>query len=272
VFECVINIAEGSDDEHLRSLTNAAGASLRDRHSDAIHNRSVFTLINDAESLATDVRALVACAFDRLTLATHTGVHPRFGVVDVVPFVALSDEGTETAQRLRDATATWIAATYEVPCFFYGPSADGLRTLPEVRRRAFVDLAPDVGPMQAHPRYGASALGNRPILLAWNMWLEGTPLDETRRLAASVRQHFTAVRTLGFDLGGEYTQVSCNIIDVTATGPDEVYDFVVERLSHGRVVRCELVGLAPQSVLDRTPTERWLTLGLSRDATIEARR
>ena len=111
--------------------------SLRDLHADAFHNRSVFTLINDPEPLVGDVRALIGAAFKTLDLRAHEGVHPRFGVVDVVPFVALEPDTPSRAIELRDDTAQWISDTFDVPVFLYGPVDGAVRTLPDVRQHAF---------------------------------------------------------------------------------------------------------------------------------------
>jgi len=97
LFECVVNIAEGRRLDVLDELDHAAGSSLRDRHSDAEHHRSVFTLIHHEPQLVNDVQHLISAAFERLDLRSHEGVHPRFGVVDVVPFVALKDKSVDRA-------------------------------------------------------------------------------------------------------------------------------------------------------------------------------
>jgi len=89
VFECVLNISEGRNHDLLETLRATAGISLRDLHADQFHNRAVFTLINDRDALSHDVRELIRASFEGLDLRIHEGVHPRFGVVDVVPFVAL---------------------------------------------------------------------------------------------------------------------------------------------------------------------------------------
>ncbi|HET9089368.1 MAG TPA: hypothetical protein VFN54_03590 [Acidimicrobiales bacterium] len=269
MFECVLNLSEGRRLDVLDALSDAAGESLRDRHADAFHHRSVFTLINDADQLVFDVRNLIDVALTQLDLTSHQGVHPRFGVVDVVPFVALDAREAPRACALRDDTAHWLAATHDVPVFFYGPLEGGERSLPEVRRRAFRDLSPDVGPAAAHPRFGASALGCRPILVAWNLWLEGVDLDAARRIARALRR--PGLRTLAFTVGAA-VQVSCNVIDVSAVTLSSVYDEVSARLPRGgRIARAELVGLAPKSLLDAEEPSRWEQLDLSAQRTIEAR-
>jgi glutamate formiminotransferase len=269
VLECVINISEGRNPDVLDTLSVRAGASLRDRHTDQFHNRSVFTLINDSGPLVQDVRALITSAFAVLDLRTHEGVHPRFGVVDVVPFVALDSEDPDRALFLRDECAQWIAGTFDVPIFLYGPVGANFRSLPEVRNGAFRVLTPDFGPANASSKLGAVALGARGVLVAWNLWLEHVSRDEARALAKSIRR--SEVRSLAFRCG-ESMQVSCNLIQPSVVGPGVVFDEVLALLPpDGQIVRAELVGLVPRSVLEAEDESRWAQLGLSENQTIEGR-
>ena len=213
-----------------------------------------------------------------LSLGEHEGAHPRFGVVDVVPFVPLGPGGAPgpppcDAAPARDAFAAWAGAELGVPCFCYGPLADGsVRTLPDVRRHAFADLAPDAGPPVPHPLAGAMAVGARGVLLAWNLWLAGAGAALARRIAARLRS--PEVRVLGFDLPSG-AQVSCNLVDPLRVGPGAVFDRVEELLVEGApgalIARCELVGLAPAAVVEATPRARWAQLDLSPERTVEAR-
>jgi glutamate formiminotransferase / 5-formyltetrahydrofolate cyclo-ligase len=269
VFECVINISEGRNLDLLDELHEIAGPSLRDLHADPFHNRSVFTLINAPESLIHDVRALIGEAFKTLDLRAHDGVHPRFGVVDVVPFVALEAETPSRAVDLRDDTARWIGTTCDVPVFLYGPVDGDIRTLPEVRKHAFAALAPDFGPAEASDKLGAVALGARPVLVAWNLWLTGVSRDDARAIAKAIRR--PEVRALALR-AGEHMQVSCNLIDPLVVGPGAVYDEVAALLPPAaEIVRAELVGLVPRAVLDAEERSRWDELGLGEDLTIEGR-
>jgi glutamate formiminotransferase len=269
VFECVINLSEGRDASRVDALGATAGPSLRDLHADRFHNRSVFTLINAANELTRDVHALVGAAFTTLDLTRHEGVHPRFGVVDVVPFVALAPGDAEEAVALRDETASWIADTFNVPVFLYGPVDGALRTLPELRKSAFRTLAPDKGPQRASATLGASALGARGLLVAWNLWLRGVTLDEARGIARAVRR--PEVRALAFAVGDE-VQVSCNLIAPLEVGPSVVFDQVASLLrGAGAIDHAELVGLAPWALLKRESPERWSQLDLSPERTIESR-
>jgi glutamate formiminotransferase len=269
VLECVVNISEGRDDDILERLSAAAGVSLRDRHSDGFHNRSVFTLINTTAELLRDVRNLVTAALGLLDLAEHEGVHPRLGVVDVVPFVALTPDLSATAIHLRDLCAQWIATSHQVPVFLYGALDSGERTLPYVRAHAFKGLAPDYGPSRPDPRSGAVVVGARDVLVAWNLWLQGVNLERARLLAQLIRR--PGVRALGLEVGDQ-VQVSCNLVDLALARPSEVYDHVSSHLRKGASIeRAELVGLIPRSLLELEDPERWEQLGLSEDSTIESR-
>ena len=152
MLECVINVSEGSDPGRLRTVTDSAGRDLLDVHSDPDHNRSVLTVVGIAAP-----RDVTRAAVATLDIRSHAGVHPRLGVVDVVPFVALTGSTFDDAVAARDDFARWAADELGVPCFLYGPE----RTLPSIRAGAFSDLAPDVGPATAHPRAGAVCVGAR---------------------------------------------------------------------------------------------------------------
>ena len=228
----------------------------------------MVTLLGEPDELVADVRALVRACTARLDLGTHQGVHPRFGVVDVLPFVPLGTAPMAQAVELRDATARWLADELGIAVFLYGPLDDGsVRTLPEVRREAFGGLVPDAGPTKPHETAGATAVGARGLLVAWNVWLEGVDLERARQLASMVRG--PGVRALGLEVD-DAVQVSCNLVDPLHTTPDVVVDQIRAALRADEVVqRCELVGLAPAAMLGSIPRERWTELDLSIETTIE---
>jgi glutamate formiminotransferase len=264
VLECVVNISEGQQAQVLAAVAAAAGPDLLDVHTDADHNRSVLTLVGEAAP-----RAVARAAVARIDLRDHHGVHPRLGVVDVVPFVPLAGATMADAVTARDRFLAWMASELGVPGFAYGPGAggpgDGERTLPEVRRGAFVALAPDAGPAQPHPSAGAVAVGAREVLVAWNVWLAEPDLATARRIAREIRGPH--LRALGLPVDGG-AQVSMNLVTPDVLGPDEAWDLVVQRAP---VARAELVGLLPSSALARIDPARWGQLDLDEDRTIEHR-
>jgi glutamate formiminotransferase len=242
---------------------------LLDLHSDPHHHRSVLTLAGDDEPLEAAARDLARRTVALLDLREHAGAHPRFGVLDVVPWVAL--EGwplrdaaggpatSDRAWRARDRFALWAAAELKVPVFLYGPE----RSLPQVRRDAWGTLGPDAGPGAPHPTAGSVAAGCRPLMVAYNLWLAGADLATARAIAAAIRS--PEVRALGFALGDQ-VQVSCNLLAPLAVGPARVRDQVGRRAD---VERAELVGLVPEIVLRSVPEERWPELDLAPERTIE---
>jgi glutamate formiminotransferase / 5-formyltetrahydrofolate cyclo-ligase len=260
VLECVVNVSEGRDSPGLDAVTAAAGAQLLDLHRDEHHNRAVLTLAGDGVEAA--ARRVARAAVDHLDLRTHTGVHPRFGVVDVVPFVPLHTSTLAGAIAARDRFASWAGETLELPCFLYGPE----RSLPSIRRGAFRNVPPDAGPRQPHPTAGACAVGARPPLVAFNLWLRDTTIDTARELAVALRNEH--VRALGLVVG-DHVQVSMNLLSPVEVGPAAVYDAVAA--SGTPIARAELVGLVPRAVLEATPTGRWEQLDLDEERTIEAR-
>jgi glutamate formiminotransferase / 5-formyltetrahydrofolate cyclo-ligase len=270
LLECVMNLSEGRDKKVISALMAAAGPCLLDLHSDPDHHRSVLTLAGPGKDVDAGARAVATVAVAKIDIRGHAGVHPRIGALDVVPFVDLVEEGQpgrladgrlERAVEHRDAFAQWAARDLHLPCFLYGPE----RTLPELRREAWSTLLPDPGPTTPHPSAGAAAVGVRPVLVAYNIWLADNDLDQARQVARSIRS--ADVRTLGL-AAGTSVQVSCNLIAPWRVGPGAVYDFVA---SQAAVDRAELVGLVPLSVLEAEPRHRWSELGLSPSATIEAR-
>jgi glutamate formiminotransferase len=244
---------------------------LLDVHSDTDHHRSVLTLGGPAPDVVMASRAVVREACALVDMRVHRGVHPRLGAADVVPFVAL-DGGLGEAVSLRDDFARWAGPHLQLPCFLYGPE----RSLPTVRREAFRTLDPDTGPPVPHPTAGASAVGARPVLVAYNVWVAGPDDGETsaltlaRLVARTVRG--PALRALGLPVGSG-AQVSCNLIDPDVLGPAQAYDLIARTITQlgGSVVRAELVGLVPAGVLAAIPVSRHRELDVSQDRTIEAR-
>ena len=266
VLECVVNVSEGRRPEVVAALAGAGGPCLLDVHSDAAHHRSVFTLAGDAEVLEICVRALAEMAVTTVDLKGHEGAHPRFGVLDVVPWVPLTGwplgpAPLDDAVAARGRFAAWAGAALDLPCFLYGPE----RSLSELRRLAWSELLPDTGPGRPHPTAGSSAVGARAELVAYNLWLEEPDLALARRIAATLRG--PDIRALGLQVG-DAVQVSCNLVNPSRQRPDAVFDAVAARAP---VARAELVGLLASRILDAIPAHRWPELDLDEERTIEAR-
>lgn len=277
MLECVPNVSEGRDRPVLDALTEACGPALLDRHVDPDHHRSVFTLAGpgswDALTAVVDLATAVA---DHVDLRAHTGVHPRLGALDVVPFVAL-DAPLLQAIDAAYAFAAWVNTELAVPVFFYDGCADAHRSLPEVRRDAFTRIAPDLGIPEPHPRLGAVAVGARRPLVAVNCWLGSDDVARARAVAAAVRERdggLPGVRALGLLLPSRgVAQVSMNLVDLERTGLEPACVAVrdlVEAVGD-RVTRVELVGLVPAAELARCSPEFLAWTGLGPEVTIEGR-
>ena len=241
-----VNVSASRPGPDLDAILDAARPSTLDVHWDLHHNRSVVTVV--------DPYPLTRVAVERLDLRAHTGVHPRFGVVDVVPFVPFAGSTMTDALRARDAFAAWLAEELGVPSALYGPDGPGL---PELRR----DVLPRLTP---HPTAGVVAVGARGPLVAYNLWVD-VDLATAQATARAVRS--PAVRALGLPVG-DRVQVSMNLVDPLEVGPGAAYDAVAALVP---VVGAELVGLVPEAVLRAEPERRWAELDLAADRTVEAR-
>ena len=277
MLECVVNVAEGRDAAVLSRLATACGDTLLDLHADPDHHRSVFTLAGPGpRDAAWAAAALTRAAAAELDLSGHEGVHPRFGILDVVPFVALSEPSAVAVDAAREFAAR-IAAELGIPSFLYGAADPEGRDLPSLRRDAFTHRAPDVGPPQPHPRWGATAVGARPPLVAVNCWLDRDDLALARSVATTVRERdggLRGVRALGFRLRSTgQVQVSMNVTDLTATTVEAACDGVAAgaQTAGARVVRVEWVGLVPAEALERCSPAFRARTGLDRSRSIEGR-
>lgn len=274
MLECVVNVSEGRDSSVISAIAAAGGDQVLDVHSDPDHHRSVVTLAGSSTEQA--AREVARRTVELVDIRHQRGVHPRIGALDVVPFVPLGPDGSASADpdldaalRARDEFADWAASTLALPCFLYGPE----RRLPDVRRRAFSDLPPDRGPSRPHPTAGACAVGARPPLVAYNLWLSTSEPQVAASMARELRGAQPAtVRAIGLAVAGS-TQVSCNLLQPSRFGPAECYD-AVERLAAEqgvKITRAELVGLVPAYLVQSTPPARWAQLDLDPERTIEAR-
>ena len=258
-LESVPNFSEGRDQATIDALAEALGGeALLDVHSDVDHNRSVFTLVGEDESLVDALVSGIACARDRIDLRRHEGAHPRIGAADVVPLVPIEPEDMPRARAAAKTLAARVGDELGLPVFLYGELADGRgpaffrRGGPDELQRRIDDgeLTPDFGPKRLHASAGAVLIGARSPLIAFNVNLRGE-LEAAKEVAALVRESgggFPGVRALGLDLpSAELVQVSMNVEDWEAAA---LYDIVArieqEALFRGAtVVGSELVGLMP---------------------------
>ena len=274
IIECVPNISEGRRADLVARVASAVtavqGVRLLDHSSDASHNRSVFTMAGDAAPLKQAVLALYGVAVREIDLRSHTGEHPRIGAVDVVPFVPIQGITMEECVALAREVGASVAEKFGVPVFLYEEAASqpARKNLEDIRRGEFEGLtakmaspawAPDFGPAQPHPTAGASVIGARMPLIAYNINLATDRLEVAKKIAAAIRHSsggYRFVKAMGVRLDdrGGIAQVSMNLTNYEKTPVFRVFETVKrEAARYGvAVLESEIVGLVPSQALVST--------------------
>jgi len=270
LFEAVPNFSEGRDGTKISGITGAVGAVPGVRvlglHSDPDHNRSVLTFAGEEEAVLSGATTLAKACSAELDLASQSGEHPRMGVLDVLPFVPLEGATMEDAVRLARRAGESLGLL-GFPVFLYGSAATAphRRALPDIRRGGYEGLAsrlkdsrwkPDYGPETLDPHKGAVAVGARPFLVAFNVFLDTDDLGVAREVARQVRESgggLPAVRALGFGVGGK-AQVSMNLTNFERTPIPVALEAVRSAAADlgASVDSTELVGLAPLEAILQT--------------------
>ena len=268
IVECVPNFSEGRRleviDDILRSMQAVPGVFILDRHSDPDHNRTVITMAGNPKSMEEAALAAIACASRRIDLSRHSGVHPRIGATDVVPFVPL--QGSSRAECIPLARRVGQRAGEElgIPVYLYEDAAllPARRNLAAVRLGQYEGLCnairddplrkPDYGPAFLGPA-GATAIGVRGPLIAFNVFLETERVDTARAVARAIREssgglpHLKALGLLVRNRG----QVSMNLTDYTQTSIQQAYEAVQHETKRQgvRIAWSEIVGLVPEAAM-----------------------
>src|SRR5262252_8548641 len=244
VVECVPNFSEGRDLAKVEAIVSAMretpGVFLLDRESDADHNRSVITLAGDPEAIAEAALRGVGKAAELIDLTKHSGAHPRLGATDVLPFVPIEGVTIEDCVVLAKKVGREIWNRYRIPVYFYEAAAqrpertnlenirkgqfEGLRE--EVLRNP--DRSPDVGDPRLHPTAGATVVGARKFLIAYNINLNTPDVEIAKKIAEAVRFSSGGLRFVkgaGFLVRGQ-AQVSMNLTDFEQTPIHRVFELV----------------------------------------------
>lgn len=293
MFECVPNYSEGRDADKIEKIVDCfrgvKGVKLLDYSSDSDHNRSVVTVIGEREPLKAAVVASIGKALELIDLNVHTGQHPRMGAVDVVPFIPLRGATMEEADALAKEVAREAAEKYSLPVFLYEQSASAPHrvNLADVRKGQFEGMAekmkdramwaPDFGPETIHPTGGATAIGARAPLVAFNVNLSTDNMDIARSIVHAVRHidgGFRYCKALPVELKERgIVQVSMNLTDYRKTAIYRVVEAIrTECRRYGvSIVGSELVGLVPMQALTDC-AEYYLQLeNFSPDQVLESR-
>jgi glutamate formiminotransferase len=290
VIECVPNVSEGRRLDVIEKMTAALeavpGLRVLDVQSDASHNRSVFTLAGDAAALSAGIPALFEHAMADIDLRNHKGEHPRLGAVDVVPFIPIDGVTMDDCVKLAKAVAADVASRFTLPIYLYedASSNPARKNLEDIRRGEFEGLAakmtkpewaPDYGPAAPHQSAGASVIGARMPLIAYNINLDTDRLDVAKKIASAIRMSsggLRYVKAMGIPLEDRgIVQVSMNLTNYEKTPIFRVFDLVKrEAERYGvSVLESEIVGLVPAAAL-RQSVEYYLQLeGFSADQVLE---
>src|SRR3954452_24895301 len=270
LIECIPNVSEGRRPEIVAAMADAMRrlptVRLLDYSSDASHNRSVFTLVGDAAGVEAAVLALFERALATIDLRTHTGEHPRLGAVDVVPFVPIEGITMSECVALAKRVGAAVAERFQLPVYLYEEaSTNPLRkNLEDIRRGEFEGLeakmtsagwAPDFGAAAPHATAGASVVGARMALIAYNINLATDRLDVAKKIAAGIRHSsggYRYVKSMGITLEDRgIVQVSMNLTNFEKTPIFRVFETVKrEAARYGvAVLESEIVGLVPSAAL-----------------------
>ncbi len=270
LVECVPNFSEGRDpaviDALRDAIANTPGAHVLDVSSDPSHNRTVITFVASLDAAVPAAFAAMAVARDRIDLTTHQGEHPRIGATDVVPFVPLDGTTMDDCIALARELGARAANELGIPVYLYERAATrpDRENLADVRRGEFEGLrtdittnparVPDFGAAAVHPTAGATAIGARPFLVAYNVYLgDAKNLPVAKEIAKAIRGSsggLRYVKGLGLEVDGQ-AQVSMNLVDTEKTPLHRVFEIVKsEAAAHGvQPTWSELVGLVPERVL-----------------------
>ncbi|HUS17501.1 MAG TPA: glutamate formimidoyltransferase [Chloroflexia bacterium] len=292
LVECVPNFSEGRRPEVIRqvvaAIEEAPGIRLLDVESNPDHNRSVVTFVGEPQAAAEAAFRLTEAAVRMLNMEEHTGEHPRIGAMDVVPFVPISGVSMDECVALARQVGQRIGTELQVPVYLYAQAAStpARRRLPDVRQGQYAGLKaaistperkPDFGPAQMHPSAGATAVGARPALIAFNVNLATRSISVARAIARGVRESsggLVNVQAMGVELAEQgLVQVSMNLLDYTHTPIHRAFELVrIEAERHGVLIAgSEIVGLVPvDALLDAAGF--YLRLGgFRREQTLELR-
>ncbi len=273
IIECIPNFSEGRRPEAIERILGPVrrtpGLHILDFSSDANHNRSVLTLAGDETSLFAGLLALFEAASAEIDLTTHQGEHPRLGAVDVVPFVPIQGVTMAECVALAKRLGAEVASRFSIPVFLYedAASTEERKNLANIRKGEFEGLAakmkepkwaPDFGPASPHTTAGATVIGAREPLIAYNINLGTSSLEIADRIAKAIRHlsgGFRFVKAMGVKLEDRgIVQVSINMTNFKKTPLHRVFEAVrSEAERYGvPIVGSEIVGLVPAEALQAT--------------------
>lgn len=259
IVECVPNFSEGKDQKIINAIFDAAkigSARVFELEHNASHNRMLFTIVGDPEEVMASVFESIKVATKLIDMNKHTGEHPRIGATDVVPFVPVSGVSMEECVEMAKKLGKKVADELSIPVFLYEEAATKpeFRNLADIRKGEYEGIkinmrVPDFGPSKTHPTAGATVIGARKYLVAFNVNLDTSDVDIAKKIAAKIREKdggLPGVKALGFEVDGK-AQVSMNLVDFEKTNFDEAYRSIeMEAKTLGvKIKSSEIYGMIP---------------------------
>lgn len=293
LIECVPNFSEGKRPEVINKIISVIksvpGVSVLDKEMDASHNRSVITIVGEGPAVKSAAFAGAKKAMELIDLTKHKGEHPRIGATDVIPFIPLQGSTMDDCVKLAQELGREIGDKLNIPIYLYESAASRpeRKNLADVRKGQFEGLRkelgrnperkPDFGPEKMHPTAGATAVGARFFLIAYNINLTSSDVKIAKKIARTIRESsggLPAVKALGVFLKDKnLAQITMNLINYRVTGMKKVFETVkqeAEKLGT-KILESELIGLLPAEALVGTAPEELLMSNFNPNMIIENR-
>jgi len=291
LVECVPNFSEGRNFSKIKKIANSAakvgGVRVLDLEWDKSHNRSLVTIVGTPEAVLQGAFEMIKTATKLIDMRKHKGEHPRIGATDVVPFVPLSGVSLKECVVLSNKLAKKVAKELKIPVYLYEAAAKKADrvNLADVRKGEYEGLQieiekntsrkPDYGQSKMHPTAGATVIGARKYLIAYNVNLDTKNVDIAKKIAAKIREKgggLSGVKALGFKVGG-FAQVSMNLVDFEKTNFDEAYRAIEKEAKNLKVEirNSEIYGMLPLEALVRSTVKTFKAGNFKSDQVLEKR-
>lgn len=279
IIECVPNFSEGRDKNKINAILEEIkkinGAKLLNFESDKDHNRTVITFVGEPKSVFNAAFLAIKKAAEVIDMTQHKGAHPRIGATDVCPFIPVSNTAMEECVELAKKLAEKVGEELKIPVYLYEKAQNNplRKTLPQIREGEYEGLTekiklpqwqPDFGPKEFNPKTGATIIGARNFLIAYNVNLDTTDLSIVKEIAGKIREsgvkkeingqkiqipgEFKELKALGIEIKEKnLVQVSMNLTDYKTTGMHTIFEKIKELAKEKKVeiVSSEIVGVVP---------------------------
>jgi glutamate formiminotransferase len=290
--ECVPNFSEGRDKKKIKAIIDAGrlkGVTVLDIESDPDHHRMLTTLVGEPEVVLRAVWKMIVKATELIDMNKHQGEHPRIGATDVVPFIPVAGVSMRDCVSLARRLGERVAKELGIPVYLYEAAARrrNRRNLADIRKGQYEglkqeistnpDRKPDYGDAKMHPTAGATVIGARKFLIAYNVNLDTIDVLVAREIAGLIREKgggFLAVKALGMEIKDQAcTQVSINLCDFEKTNMDVVFKKIKQEAEKRgtKVIGSEIYGMVPKAALEGIDLKKLHLIDFKKDQILENR-